>query len=337
MAKHEVTSDHPADPVVIIGAGPVGLYAAFQAGLRGLRPVIVDALPQIGGQCAALYPDHEILDAPGFPAITARDLVERLRDQLAPFDPLYLLGRRAMSVWGAIESGFSVETDTGETITGAGVIFAGGAGALQPRRITAAGVDDLSRASIGFAPEAAPEAGRIAVIGAGPTAVEAALSLASGSERTALIHSGPVSAAPDRLDALHDEARRKRLTLVEGEVARIVSDKGAISAVEVETSNGLRRFDLDYLLVQAGLELIQGGMTGLEPIADARTGETATPGVFIAGDAVKGEGRPPVVAAGFAEAVRAAEALQARIAPEAPRALPHTASSPTLRARLGAA
>lgn len=337
MNSDTIQTTPQPEPVVIIGAGPVGLYAAFQAGMRGMRPVIIDAQPRIGGQCGALYPDREILDAPGFPAISARDLVEKLKDQLAPFDPLYVLGRRAMSVWGALESGFSIETDTGETITGAGVIFAGGAGALQPRRITAEGVDDLRRDAIGFAPESAPETGRIAVIGAGPTAVEAALSLASGSERTALIHSGPVSAAPDRLSALHDEARRNRLTLVEGEVERVVSADGRLSAVDVATAGGLRRFDLDYLLVQAGLELIQGGMTGLEPIADARTGETATPGVFIAGDAVRGEGRPPVVAAGFSEAVRAAAALERRIAPQAPRALPHTASSPTLRARFGAA
>ncbi|MEO1611198.1 MAG: NAD(P)/FAD-dependent oxidoreductase, partial [Pseudomonadota bacterium] len=211
------------DPVIVIGAGPVGLYAAFQAGLRGMRPVIIDALPHIGGQCGALYPAREILDAPGFASIRADDLIARLRDQLAPFNPLYLTGRRAMSVWGALESGFSVETDTGETITGAGVIFAGGAGALQPRKLKAAGADALGAADLGYAQSSAPETGRIAVIGAGPSAVEAALTLASAAEETVLIHAEPLAASPDQLDALRGEADRKRLTLVEGEVSRIAS------------------------------------------------------------------------------------------------------------------
>lgn len=327
-----------ATPVVVIGAGPVGLYTAFQLGLRGLRPVLLDALPQIGGQCAALYPDRAIYDAPGFSAIPAKELVGRLADQLAPFDPLHLPGRRAMSIWGSLETGFSVETDTGETITGAGVVFAGGAGALQPRRIAAEGIDKLAPASFGYAPEAAPEAGRIAVVGAGPTAVEAALSLASGSEATALIHPGPLSAAPDRIEALHDEARRRRLTLIEGEIARVDAAEGRLRAVEIRGRTGETRHDLDYLLVQAGLELIRGDLTGLEPVADPATGETATRGVFVAGDAIcaaeGAKGRPPVIAAGLSEAIRTAEAMLARVAPDAPRSLPHTASSPTLRARL---
>ena len=337
--RQTAASPATAQPVVVIGAGPVGLYAAFQLGLRGFRPTLLDALPQIGGQCAALYGDREIYDAPGFPAIAAHEFALRLGDQLAPFDPLYLLGRRAMSVWGGLETGFNIETDTGETITGAGVVYAGGAGALQPRRIAAEGIETLAPGSLGFATETAPETGRIAVVGSGPTAVEAALSLASASEATTLIHSGPIGAAPDRLDALHAEARRKRLTLVEGEIARVSSADGKLRSVEVRGQGGETRHDLDYLLVQAGLELVQGGLTGLEPVADPATGETATRGVFVVGDALVGpaasaSGRPPVIAAGLSEAIRTAEALAARLSPGAPKALPHTASSPTLRARL---
>ncbi|MEM7524057.1 MAG: NAD(P)-binding protein, partial [Pseudomonadota bacterium] len=90
-------------PPIVIGAGPVGLYAAFQLGLRGLRPVIIDALPYTGGQCASLYPELQIYDAPGFSAVEAATLTSQIRGQLAPFDPLFLLGRRATSVWGSLE------------------------------------------------------------------------------------------------------------------------------------------------------------------------------------------------------------------------------------------
>ena len=87
-------------PVIVIGAGPVGLYAAFQLGLKGYRPVIVDALPFTGGQCAALYPESAIFDATAHREIAAGALVEDLKTQLHPFDPLYLTSRRVKSVWG---------------------------------------------------------------------------------------------------------------------------------------------------------------------------------------------------------------------------------------------
>lgn len=126
-------------PVIVIGAGPAGLYAAFQLGLRGHRPVIIDTLAKAGGQCSALYPEGEILDAPGFSAIPAAELTARLEAQLEPFRPLFLRGRRATAVWGSIESGFNVETNTGETITGGAVVYAGGIGAIRPKRLAAQG------------------------------------------------------------------------------------------------------------------------------------------------------------------------------------------------------
>ena len=96
-------------------------------------------------------------------------------------------------------------------------------------------------------------------------------------------------------------------------------------------------YDIDLLLVQAGLEYATDTITGLNAIADASTSETETPGVFIIGDAVPSQSRPPVIAAGFSEALRAVQAAHRRIAPDAPATLPHTASSPALRARLNVA
>ena len=133
--------DAPNTPVIVIGAGPVGLYAAFQIGLRGHRPVIIDALPHSGGQCAALYPEGMIYDAPAHVEISAGALVEDLEAQIKPFNPLILTSRRVKSIWGSLESGFNVETDTGETITGAAVIYAGGAGAMRPKPLVVEGVE----------------------------------------------------------------------------------------------------------------------------------------------------------------------------------------------------
>jgi len=332
----ETTTASPAKtPIIIIGAGPVGLYAAFQVGMRGYLPVIVDSLSQVGGQCAALYPDQTIYDAPGFPAITATALVDQLSEQLDQLNPTILLNRRATSIWGSIEGGFNVETDTGETITGAAVIFAGGAGALRPRRVEAAGVEALSSGDMSFDGQSQNVAGRrVAVIGDGANAIDAALDAADRASAVSLIHSAPLRAAPRLVDDLRAAATAKRLSVIEGEIDHVTAPNGRLSQITVRSNGATLAYDIDLLLVQAGLELMQSTVTGLGPVTDPSSGETSTKGVFVTGDATEGEGRPPVIAVGFSEAVRAAEAAVRRIAPEGTRTLPHSASSPTLRARL---
>ncbi|MEO0359936.1 MAG: NAD(P)-binding domain-containing protein, partial [Pseudomonadota bacterium] len=311
----------------------------FQIGLRGFRPVLIDSLPYAGGQCAALYPDAAIHDAPGLPAVPAGELTARLRDQLEPFSPIYLFGRRAASVWGSVENGFSVETNTGETATGVAVIYAGGPGALRPRRIEAEGIESLGGGDLAYDPAAPAKGRRVAVVGDGPSAVDAALAASNDAAAVTLVHAAPLTARADRLSALDAAATRRRLQLVEGEVERLEAPGGRLSGVAIRSNEGVVRHDVDLLLVQAGLELVEGGITGLGPVADPTSGETATPGIFIVGDAAGeapgGQGRPPVIAAGFSEAVRAAEGVAKRIAaPAAGRTLPHTASSPVLQARL---
>ncbi|MEX2518625.1 MAG: FAD-dependent oxidoreductase [Paracoccaceae bacterium] len=321
-------------PVVVIGAGPIGLHTAFQLGLRGLRPAIVEALPQAGGQCAALYPDSEIHDAPGFSAIRAGDVAEKLNAQLAPFQPLRLLGRRATAVWGTLAGGFNVETNTGETITGAAVVFATGIGAMRPKRLAAEGLENIGVDDLSYDARAGAAGRRVAVIGDGAAAIDAALGAAEEAASVTLIHALPLRADAALLARLNDAAAAERVKIARGEVERLFAPSGRLSRVEISDGRGRSAHDVDLLLVQAGLELAPEGVTGLGPVANAATGETGTIGVFIVGDALAGPGRPPVIGLGLSEAIRAADAVLARVAPGAARTLPHTASSPTLRARL---
>ena len=325
-------------PVIVIGAGPVGLYTAFQLGLAGHRPVIVDALPYTGGQCAALYPDGKIFDAPAHREITAAGLVQDLKAQLAPFNPLYLTSRRVKSVWGSIESGFSVETDTGETITGAAVIHAGGAGALRPRPLTVEGAEAV-RGDVSYvAADGKSATGRrVAVIGEGQAAIDLALDVATRAKSVSLIHSAPLRAEGRRLDDLTRAATTRRLSVIQGDLSKVQGADGRLTRIEISVDGAFVGHDVDLLLVQAGLEFAIEAITGLGPIADPSTGETTTPGVFIVGDAVPSISRPPVIAAGFSEALRAAHAAHHRITPNAPVTLPYTASSPALQARLNVA
>ena len=321
--------------IVIIGAGPTGLYAAFQAGLMGMRPVIVEALHRAGGQCSALYPAELIHDAPAAPAITGQALADNLVGQIAPFEPLMLLGRRAVSVWGSLEGGFNVETDTGETITGAAVIYAGGAGAMQPRKLDVAGAEMLAVTDISY--DVAETTGRrVAVIGEGEAAIDLAISASARARAVTLIHDAPLRAETGKIDALREAARSQRLTVVNGRVDGITATAGRLRRIAVAV--GTDRLDqaADLLLVQAGLEYSQDPVTGLAPIRDTGTGESEIRGLFIIGDAIASDetGRPPVIAAGFSEALRAARAAANRVMPGAARTLPHTASSPALRQRL---
>lgn len=332
------TMDISASPVIVIGAGPVGLYAAFQVGLTGHRPIIVDALPFTGGQCAALYPDGVIFDAPAHREIAAGALVADLKAQLLAFDPLYLTSRRVKSVWGSLDSGFNVETDTGETITGAAVIYAGGAGALQPRPLTVEGAD-AAPGDVSYVAEDARETDgkRVAVIGDSQAAIDLALDASHRATSVSLIHSAPLRAEGRRVEDLTKAAAARRLTLVQGDLSKVKAANGRLASIEVSVNGRTEAHEVDLLLVKAGLEYVSETITGLTPIADPATGETQTPGIFIVGDAVPSASRPPVIAAGFSEALRAAQAASLRIDPNRPATLPHTAISPALQARLNVA
>ncbi len=295
-------------------------------------------MPHTGGQCAALYPDGLIFDAPAHREIAAGALVEDLKAQLQPFDPLYLTSRRVKSVWGSLASGFSVETDTGETITGAAVIYAGGAGALRPRALTVDGAD-AAPADVSYVAENASmtTGKRVAVIGDGHAAIDLALDASRHAKSVSLIHSTPLRAEGNRIDDLTKAATARRLTVVHGDLSRVQATDGRLESIEVSVNGQTEAHEIDLLLVKAGLEYASDTITGLSDIADPVSGETETPGVFIVGDAVPSASRPPVIAAGFSEALRAAHAASRRIAPDAPATLPHTASSPALQARLNVA
>lgn len=307
----------PAAQIIIVGAGPVGLHAARLIGEKGHRPIIIDTLPFVGGRCAALYPDSVLYDVPNQRDVTAAALVNTLKTQLLPHDPICLTSRRVKSVWGSLQSGFNIETDTGETITGAAVIYAAGSGALRPCALAVNGADTVTD-GVSYLPSNPKTASgkRVAVLGDGDAAVHLALETAARAQSVALIHSAPLRAQPGRLDDLTRATTAKRLSVIEGDLARLHGADGRLAQIDVSINGANETYNVDLLLVQAGLEYAPNTITGLTDIANALTGETATPGVFIIGDAVPSTSRPPLISAGFLEAARAAEAIDRHIAPK---------------------
>src|SRR5579871_3407670 len=134
-------SNEIAADVAIIGAGPVGLFAVFELGMLKLSSVLIDALPEVGGQCAALYPEKPIYDIPAHQAIDAGELVARLEQQIAPFHAPRLLGRRVVGLAGG-PGAFTLATDAGDTVRAKAVLIAAGAGAFGPNRPPLDGLDE---------------------------------------------------------------------------------------------------------------------------------------------------------------------------------------------------
>ncbi|MBN9528312.1 MAG: NAD(P)/FAD-dependent oxidoreductase [Alphaproteobacteria bacterium] len=323
----------PATPafetdIVIIGAGPVGLFAVFEAGMLGLRCVVVDALDAPGGQCSALYPEKPIYDIPGFPQIEAQGLIDRLVEQAAPFHPDYRLGRQVVALTPVGDAGWSVATSAGDTILARAVIVAAGCGAFGPNRPPLAGIDafEAGRTVHYYVRRREDYRGkRIVIAGGGDSAVDWALSLAEVAASVAVVH------RRDRFRAAPESERRLKELVAAGRIDLVVpyqldaleGQDGQLAAVIVRDLDGNdRRLDADMLLPFFGLAMTLG------PIADfglnlernhiavaPATMATSAPGVFAIGDIATYPGKLKLILTGFAEAAQAAHAIHPLVRP----------------------
>jgi thioredoxin reductase (NADPH) len=308
--------------VAIIGAGPVGLFAVFELGMLKLRSVLIDALGEVGGQCAALYPEKPIYDIPALPAIGAGELVAQLEQQSAPFRAPRLLGRRVERLAG--EAGaFTVGTDRGEEVRAKAVLIAAGVGAFGPNRPPIAGLAEYeATGAVQYYVRRREEfrGKRVVIAGGGDSAVDWALSL-KDIARVAVVHRRPkFRAAPETAAQLEAAAARGEMELIiPYQLAGLHGEGGRLAAVEVATLKGeARRLPADSLLAFFGLS------NDLGPIAewgldlemhrvrvDPATCRTSVPGVFAIGDVASYPGKLKLILQGFSEAAMAAHAIHA--------------------------
>ncbi len=320
--------NHIETDVAIIGAGPVGLFAAFECGMLKLRTCLVDALSEIGGQCAALYPEKPIYDIPAHPAIAAGHLISNLEQQIAPFAPPRLLGRRVDALEGA-KGSFTLRTDHGDTVACRAVILAAGAGAFGPNRPPLEGlaayeatgaVQYLVRARESFRGQ------RVVIAGGGDSAVDWALSLKDVAARVMVVHRRPkFRAAPETAAQLDAAAAAGQIDLViPYQLHALHGAEGKLEAVEVADLQGnTRHLEADRLLPFFGLSMDLGPIAawGLD-LAHSHitvtpaTCETSTPGVFAIGDVATYPGKLKLILQGFSEAAMAAHAIHPIIHPD---------------------
>ena len=306
--------------VAIIGAGPVGLFAVFELGMLKLSSVLIDALGEAGGQCAALYPEKPIYDIPAHPMIEAGELVTQLERQIAPFHAQRLLGRRVIGLAG-VPGAFRLNTDQGDSVRCRAVLIAAGAGAFGPNRPPLAGLTryEASGAVRYFVRRREDlRDKRVVIAGGGDSAVDWALALRDIA-RVAVVHRrAKFRAAPDSAAQLDAAAQNGEIEMVVPyQLHALHGADGLLSHVEVATLQGeTRLLEADVLLPFFGLATDLGPIAawGLESEMhhvkiDPATCRTSMQGVFAIGDVATYPGKLKLILQGFSEAAVAAHAI----------------------------
>jgi thioredoxin reductase (NADPH) len=289
--------------------------------MLGMKAHVVDTLEAAGGQCTALYPEKPIYDIPGFPRVDAAELIEKLGEQAAPFDPVYHLGQQVVALNKTVDGGrWRLETSTGTAIEARVVVIAAGAGAFGPNRPPLPGIEDYEGKCVHYMVLRRRDfAGKhVVVAGGGDSAVDWAISLSEVAEKVSIVHRrAKFRAAPEsasRLQALADEGRID--LVVPYQLAGLEGDGERLAAVVVADLDGnSRRVEADVLLPFYGLSMSLGPIAewGLDVehhhiAVDQRTCLTNIERVFAIGDIAAYPGKLKLILTGFAEAAAAAHA-----------------------------
>jgi len=334
--------------VLIIGAGPAGLFQVFELGLLGIKAHILDSLRQPGGQCTELYPDKPIYDIPAVPVCGAQELVDRLMQQIKPFSAGFHLGEEAVQLHRQENGRFRVLTNAGTGFDAGAVVIAAGVGSFQPRRLSVESAEQFEGSHIHYRVKTASDfhGRKLVIFGGGDSALDWALDLAPKATSIALVHRRPeFRGAPASAARLRELAAAGKLRFVEGLAHSLHSDAGALKGVRVKTTGGeLQLLDAEHLLVFFGLAPKLGPIAEWGLDIDKRAIKVDTekfqsniPGVFAIGDINIYPGKKKLILSAFHEAALAAFAIQHHLYPAKKQFLQYTTTSPAMQKRLGVA
>ena len=335
-----------AASVAVIGAGPCGLFQVFELGLLGIQAHVFDSLKVVGGQCAELYPDKPIYDIPALAVCGAQELVDRLMQQIRPFNPQFHLGSEVTTVLPDGAGGFKVGSADGLDLTVGAVVIAAGLGAFQPRRLGIPGAEAFEDDQIQYRVRDAQRlAGRrIVVFGGGDSALDWAVALAATAHSLTLVHRREhFRAAPATVARMRELQAAGKLRYIEGIAEALRTADAALQGVRVKGNDGiLHELDADQILVFFGLH------PKLGPIADwglalhrkaievdTEKFQTSVPGIFAVGDINTYPGKKKLILSGFHEAALASFGIQHHLFPQKKQFLQYTTTSPIMHRRLG--
>lgn len=250
----------------IIGAGPVGLFAVFEAGLLKMRCHLIDALPQVGGQLSEIYPQKPIYDIPGYPAITAQALVDNLMEQIASFNPGFTLGERVEGLNRQSDGSYIVSTNEGTSIHCQVVVIAGGLGCFEPRKPEIINLERFEGKGVAYMvknPEQLRDR-RVVLAGGGDSALDWAVFLAHVASEVTLVHRGDsFRGAPDSAEKVFNLARQGRINLVLQSNITSINGTGHLQEVSITAKDKtVTTLAADHLIPLFGLT------PKLGPIAD---------------------------------------------------------------------
>jgi thioredoxin reductase (NADPH) len=332
--------------VLIVGAGPCGLFEIFELGLLGISAHIVDSLKHAGGQCTELYPDKPIYDIPALPVCGAQELVDRLMQQIKPFNAVFHLGEEVTEVRRESERLFFVRTSVGTSFHARAIVIAGGLGSFQPRRLGLEGGEVFEGHSIHYRiRNVADFHGRdIVIFGGGDSALDWTLELCGKARSLVLVHRrAEFRAAPASVARMRQLVTEGRMRYIEGIGEKLVVRDGAVKGVVVAGTDGARHeLAADHLLAFFGLHPKLGPIAewGLELDkrsirVDTAKFQTSIPGIFAIGDINSYPGKKKLILSGFHEAALAAFGIQHHLYPEKKQFLQYTTTSPIMQKRLG--
>jgi thioredoxin reductase (NADPH) len=311
--------DSQSVDLLIVGAGPVGLFGAYYAGVRTMKTAVLDSLEEPGGQITAMYPEKAIFDVAGFPAVRGRELVDQLVAQAAPFDPVYVLGHQAVG----LERGdgtFAVTTSQGVRIETRAIVITGGIGTFTPRPLPA-GQEFVGRGVVHFVPDPSVYKDlNVVVVGGGDSALDWALMLEPIAKSVTLVHRrAQFRAHPHSVEQVLASTVQ---IVTDAQISGLLGSPALFEA-QVSVNGDVQSLPCDKLVAALGFTanlgpLLEWGIeiVGRRHIKVDTKGATTVPGVYAAGDIVDYEGKVRLIATGFGEVATAVNNAAAYLNPD---------------------
>jgi len=340
-----MTGERVSTDAVIIGAGPVGLFAVFELGLLGLKAHLVDILDKPGGQCAELYPEKPIYDIPALPVVSGAELVERLMKQAEPFEPVFHLGQMAEKLEKLDNGKWLLTTDLGLELEAPVIVVAAGGGSFVPKKPPIAGIEAYEGSGVHYAVRKMEtfRGKHLVIAGGGDSALDWTLNLQPVAASVTLVHRRPdFRAAPDSVSKMHALAEAGKVKFVVAQIAGLEGAGGQLTGVKLKApERGEWVEPCDTLLPFYGLTMKLGPIAGFglnlhENLitVDTEKFETSVPQIFAIGDINSYPGKLKLILSGFHEAALMAQQAFHYVHPDKKLRFQYTTSSSELQQRL---
>lgn len=345
MGIRIMSSETIKTDALIIGAGPVGLFAVFELGLLDIKCHLIDILDRPGGQCAELYPEKPIYDIPAWPVISGQELTDRLMEQIAPFDPTFHLQQMAEAVE-KTDDGWRVTTDIGTVFEAKVIIIAAGGGSFMPKKPPIPGIDEYEGTSIFYAVRQMEQFRDkdLVIVGGGDSALDWTINLEPLAKSVTLIHRrDEFRAAPDSVGKMRALVAEGKMKFEIGQVKELHGESGQINALTIQDADkNIKQIECECLLPFFGLTMKLGPIANfglnleqnLIPV-DTEKFETSTEGIFAIGDINTYPGKLKLILSGFHEAALMSRQAFKYIYPDKRLRFEYTTSSSSLQEKLG--